>query len=156
MHWDVTATTPMGTSSFQSFHINLQPSNLVTNSVTRSLMSLILIPLLPLSMPYFSLISFEMAFTLVLSRYCFVFSPSVGSPIIFVIRSMLISTGLSIHNIPMCTLANNFLTHPFMCFQCLKCGMSTKFMMSVFYSPRIHCAGSNSGVSDGPSPLLSR
>jgi hypothetical protein len=120
-------------------------------------MSLILIPLLPLSMPYFTLISSKMSFSLVLSsRYCFVFYPSVGTPVIVAMRSTLIGTGLSIHKMPPFTLANNCLTHPFMCFSHLKCVMYNKFMMPMLYSPRIHYACSNSGADDGPSPMLSR
>jgi hypothetical protein len=150
-------TTPASTSSFWHLRINLQLRNMVANHVTGSLMSLILILILPLYAPYFSLISYDMVFSLFLSSiYCFDFSPSVDSPIIFAMRLTLIIPSLSIDKMPQCTLANNCLTHPFMCFSRSKCDMSNKFMMSVLYSPRIHCAGSNSGVPGGPSPLLPR
>jgi hypothetical protein len=143
----------VGTYSFWHLCINLQPSSCFVGS----LMLLMMIPMLPLSAPYLALISSEMDFTLVLScRYFYGFSPFMGSPVIYAMRSTLIGIGLSIHKIPLCTLTNNYLTHPFMCFSHPKCGMSNKFMLSVLYSPRIHCAGSNSGTPDGPSPLLSR
>jgi hypothetical protein len=57
---------------------------------------------------------------------------------------------------PLYTLSNNCLTHAFMYYPRLKCSMSKRFMIHMLYRPRIHCAGSNSGALDGPSPLLSR
>jgi hypothetical protein len=79
-HCVATSTTPAGTSSFLHLCISLQPNNLIANLVTISFMSFILIPLLPLSAPYFALISLEMDFSFVLSsKYYSGFSPSMGS-----------------------------------------------------------------------------
>jgi hypothetical protein len=132
MHCVVAVTTPTGTYSFLHLCISLHDKNLVVNLVTESFMSLIAIPLFPLFVGYFSLISFEMAFSLVLSsRYYFEFSPSMGSPLITSLKSTLIGTILSIHNTPPCTLARSCFTHPFMHLPRPKCGVSNKFMIPV-------------------------
>ena len=67
MHWAATAMTPDGTSSSWHFINNLQDKIFSPSYVATLLIRLIIMPLVPLVVSYFFLISFASDFSLDLS-----------------------------------------------------------------------------------------
>jgi hypothetical protein len=87
------------------------------------LIYLIIIPLVPLAIPYFFFISSANAFSLdLLSRIYAGSMPRLGSPVIYAISSIVMGTGLSSHISPLCVTANSFLTHVVAYWPLPKCG----------------------------------
>jgi hypothetical protein len=104
--------TPIGTSSLRHFLRNFQAKIFVPNCVVALLIHLIMMPLVPLAVPYFFFLSSSNAFSLDFSSRINVGSiPWVGNPMICVIRSAIMGIGLSSHVSPPCVTTNNFLTH---------------------------------------------
>jgi hypothetical protein len=104
--------TPAGTSSLQHFLSNLQDKIFAPNYVARLLIRLIIMPLVPLAVPYFFFISYANAFSLDLSSRISTGSiPRLGSPVIYALRSTIMGMGLSRHISPPFVTANSWLTH---------------------------------------------
>ena len=127
--------TPTGTSSLWHFRSILQATIFVLNCVATLLICLIIMPLVPLSVPYFFFISSANAFSLDLSSIISAGSiPPVGRPVICTISSTVMGADLSSHTSPPCVTYNSCLTHAIAYWPLPKCG--------IFSNPRIHVLSS--------------
>jgi hypothetical protein len=99
----------------------------VPNCVDELLIHLIMMPLVPLEVPYFFFISFANTFSLdLLSRINAGSIPWVGNPVICSIRSTIMGMSLSSHMSPPCVTSKNYLMHAFMYQLLSKCGSLSK------------------------------
>jgi hypothetical protein len=110
---------------------NLQDKIFAPIYVDLLLICLIMIPLVPLAVPYFFFFSSANAFSLDLSSRINAGSiPRVGNSVICAIRSTGMGTGLSSHMSPPCVTDNNYLTHAI-----------SKPKIHVLSSPAVHWCG---------------
>jgi hypothetical protein len=134
--------TPVGTSSLHHFLSKLQAKIFVPSCVATLLICLIIMPLVPLVVSYFFLISSANAFSLDLSSIISAGSiPRLGSPVIYTIRSTIMGMGLSSQISPPCVTANNFLTHDVAYWPLPKCGSFSDPKMPVRSNPTAHWCG---------------
>jgi hypothetical protein len=104
--------TPTSTSSLWHFLCSLQVKIFMPNCIMTFLIHLIIMPLVPLSVPYFFFISSANVFPLDLSSRISARSiPLVGRPVICMISSTVMGTGLSSHTSPPCVTTNSCLMH---------------------------------------------
>jgi hypothetical protein len=131
--------TPAGTSSLQHFLNNLQAKIFAPNCVVSLLIHLIIIPLVPLAVPYLFFISSANALSLDLSSRINTGSiPQLDSPVIYVISSKVMRTGLSSHISPPCVTANSCLTHVVTYWPLPKCKIFSNLKILVMSSPTAH------------------
>jgi hypothetical protein len=131
--------TLAGTSSLRHFLNNLQAKIFTPNCVSALLIRLIIIPLVPLEVPYFFFISSANAFSLDLSSRINVGSiPRLGSPIICAIILTVMGMGLPKHISPLCVNANNYLTHDVTYWPLQKSRSFNNLKMSILSSPTTH------------------
>jgi hypothetical protein len=134
--------TPIGTSSLRHFLSSLQDKIFAPNCVAALLICLIIMPLVPLSMPYLFFISYANIFSLDLLSIISAGSiPRVGSPIIYAISSTVMGMILSSHTSPPCVTANNCLMHAITYWPLLKCGIFNNPRIPVLSSPVAHWCG---------------
>jgi hypothetical protein len=101
-----------------------------------------MMPLVPLAVPYFFFIYSANAFSLDLSSRIDAGSiPHVGNPVICVISSTVMGTGLSSDMSRPCVSVNSFLTHVVTYWPLPKCGIFNKPKILVLSSPVAHWCG---------------
>jgi hypothetical protein len=134
--------TPTGTSSLWLFLSNLQAKIFVPNCVAELLIHLIIMPLIPLTVPYLFFISSASNFSLDFSSRINARSiPRVGKPVICAICSTIMGTGFSSHMSPPCVTANNFLMHVVVYWPLPKRGSFNKPKILVLSNPIAHRCG---------------
>jgi hypothetical protein len=134
--------TPTGTSSLRHFLINFQAKIFAPSCVAVFLIHLIMMPLVPLAVPYFFFISSSNAFSLdLLSRINTGSIPRVANPMICAIISTLTGTSFSSHMSPPCVTANNCLMHAVAYWPLPKCGSFNKPKIPILSNPASHWCG---------------
>jgi hypothetical protein len=138
-HLATTAMTPAGTSSLRHFLRNFQAKIFAPNCVVALLIRLIMMPLIPLAVPYFFFISSANALSLDFSSRINARSiPRVGNPVICAIRSTVMGMGFSSHMSPPCVIANSCLMHVVAYWPLPKCGSFSKPNIHVLSNPAAH------------------
>jgi hypothetical protein len=139
VHWTATTMTPAGTSSLWNFLSILQAKIFVPNCVDALLIRLMMMPLVPLAVPYLFFISSANDFSLDLSSRINVGSITrIGNPIICTISSIVMGMGLSSHMSPPCVITNNLLMYVVVYWPLPKCGRSNRPKIPIFSSPAAH------------------
>jgi hypothetical protein len=127
--------THAGTLSLRNFLRSLQSKIFAPNCFATLLIHLIIMPLVPLSMPYFFFISYANVFSLdLLCKIITGSVPRVGRLVVCTISSTVVGMSLSNHISPPCVTANSFLMHDDAYWPLPKCG--------IFSDPRIHVLSS--------------
>jgi hypothetical protein len=114
----------------------------VPNCAAALLILLIMMPLVPLEVPYFFFISSANAFSFDLSSIISARSiPWVSNPMICGLRSIVMGTGLSSYMSPPCATAKNCLMHVVIYVPLPKFGSFNKPKILVLSSPTAHWCG---------------
>jgi hypothetical protein len=134
--------TPAHTSSLRHLLSNLQANIFAPNCVAALLIHLIMMPLVPLVVPYFFFICSVDTFSMDLSSRINVGSiPRIGNPVICAISSIVMGTGLSSHMSPPCVTSNSCLMQVVAYWPLPKCSRFNNPKIHVFSKPTIHWCG---------------